>query len=365
MLIPHHFQNWIELDFGALKQNIAQFKSWLPAQTGIAAVVKSNAYGHGLVEIGQLLERSDGIAALCVINVSEAIQLRKADITKRIWVIGYLDQPYEAIVEHRLEVIVYDYATVNQLNQTGAQLHCKIKVHVKFDTGMNRLGTKPEELDLFILYIQKLPWIEITAIFTHFAQSYNESVTHEQEEILQQAFSYGYPVHGSNSHGLLSAKYTYDFARVGIGLYGYLARAPQTMQEQLKPILSLKTKILQIKKINTGDFVGYERLFQAPDPMTIAILAIGYYEGVDPLLAAQGQVLIAGRFARIIGRICMNLMIVDISEIPDCIAGQEVTILGKEGNRQISVHDWSRISHLSIYAHLIKLAPNSPKIIIP
>lgn len=366
-------QNWIELSAAAIEHNAQQFKQWLGSTTQIAAVIKSNAYGHGLIEMATLYEQCDNIAALCVINLSEAIAIRQHNITKPVFVIGYLDASYDAIAQYDIQVVLYDFEIACELNAVGKKYNQKIQVHIKFDTGMSRLGIIASELDGFITQLKNLPWISIAGIFSHFAESYNKDRTHQQESVFQtianlkanQLVSQSAAAHISNSHGSLTTKHKeYGYARIGIGLFGYLQKHAPEIQSKLQPVLSLKTKILQIKSVIAGTLVGYDGMFQAPANMTIAIIAIGYYEGIDARLSNCGSVIINQQFAPIVGRVCMNLTIVDITNIPDCTTGQTVTVLGKEGDISISAYDWSAISKASVYNHLTKLSAFIPKIII-
>ncbi len=367
-----HLQNWIELSSSAVEHNALQFKQWLGSTTKIAGVIKSNAYGHGLIEMATLYEQCQHIAALCTINVSEAICIRQHGITKPIIAIGYIDTPYDAIPEYDIQVVVYDLVIALQLNEIGKKHHTIIKVHVKFDTGMSRLGIIANELDNFIKQLKTLPWISIVGIFSHFAESYNQDRTHDQESVFQiverlkadQILPHDSVAHISNSHGSLTTKHKkYGYARIGIGLYGYLQKHTPEMQSKLQPVLSLKTRILQIKSVSAGSLIGYDGMFQAPCDMIIATIAIGYYEGLDARLSNCGFVIINGCFAPIIGRVCMNLTIVDITHISHCVTGQVVTILGKEGTISISAYDWSAITKASAYNHLTKLSAVLPKII--
>ena len=370
---PELLQNWIELSASAVEHNAKQFKQWLGANTHIAAVIKSNAYGHGLIEMSTLYESCDEIAALCVINLSEAVCVRQHSIKKPIFVIGYLDLSYDLIVEHDIQVVLYDLAIAHQLNEVGKKHQKKILVHIKFDTGMSRLGIIASELNDFILEINKLPWLSIAGIFSHLAESYNLDRTQAQESVFatiaslkaDKIVSDDAACHISNSHGSLTTSHkNYNFARIGIGLYGYLQKHSPEIQNKLLPVLSLKTKILQIKSVSAGALIGYDGMFQAPTAMTIATIAIGYYEGLDARLSNCGQVIVNGQLAPIIGRICMNLTIIDISQTPGCVTGQTVTILGKEGNISISAYDWSAITKASVYNHLTKLSTIVPKIIV-
>ena len=366
-------QNWIELSASAVEHNAGQFKEWLGFNTRIAGVIKSNAYGHGLIEMAMLYEQCDNISALCVINLSEAICIRKAHIKKPVYVIGYLDASYDTIVQYDIQVVIYDFEIAYQLNAIGEKFKKMINVHIKFDTGMSRLGIIPSDLDIFIKKLQNLPWISIAGIFSHLAESYNSNRTQQQESVfatletlkINGTLSEKIITHISNSHGSLTTEHKkYSLARIGIGLYGYLQKHSPELQNKLRPVLSLKSKILQIKSVTAGTLVGYDGMFQAPADMTIAIIAMGYYEGIDARLSNCGFVIINGQFAPIIGRVCMNLTIIDISNILDCLVGQTVTILGKEGKISISAYDWSAITKASVYNHLTKLSVILPKIIV-
>lgn len=358
-------QNWIELSASAVAHNAAQFVQWLGTNTLIAAVIKSNAYGHGLVEMATLYDQCPDIAALCVINLSEAVRIRQYGISKPIFVIGYLDLPYDTIVQHDIQVVLYDLDIAQALNEVG-KLHQKsIRVHIKFDSGMSRLGILPADLAEFIDQLKILPWITIVGIFSHLAQGYDVLRTGQQEDLFATARALNLPTHLANSHGsLVVAAHNYNLARIGIGLYGYLHRHSHEKQTQLKPVLSLKTRILQIKSVPAGTLIGYDGMFCAPTNMTIATIAVGYHEGIDARLSNCGFVIVNGKLAPIIGRVCMNLTIIDISQIPGCITGQIVTILGKEGDISISAYDWSAITKASVYNHLTKLSSDIPKIIV-
>ena len=363
---PEFVQNWIELSISALEHNTIQFKQWLKTDTKIAAVIKSNAYGHGLIEMAQLYDQCNNIAALCTINLTEACKIRQYGVRKTIFVIGYLDADYNLIVKQDIDVVLYDLDIAYKLNEVGKKYQKKINVHIKFDTGMSRLGLLPDELDEFIAQIKALPWLAIAGIFSHLAQGYDGQRTAEQQAIFAKAVAHHLPTHLANSHGsLLTQESNYHFARIGIGLYGYLQRRDKQDQNKLRPVLSLKSRILQIKTVSAGTRIGYDGMFQATTTMTIATIAIGYHEGIDARLSNCGKVLINDQFAPIIGRVCMNLTIIDISNIPSCSVGTIVTILGKEEKNSISVADWSAITQASVYNHLTKLSADLPKIIVP
>jgi len=362
---PTYLQNWVELSQSALESNAKQLQQWLGPITKISGVIKSNAYGHGLLPIATMYDQCDFITSLSVVNLSEAIKLRQNNIKKPIIVISYLDAFYDFIVQYAIQVVVYDLTITHQLNEIGKKYNQKIMVHIKFDTGMSRLGVTASQLNDFIEQIKLLPYIEIKGIFSHFAESYIPSTTHQQESIFALARNKGFEYHISNSHGSLTTKYkNYNFARIGIGLYGYLQQHTSEFQNKLQPVLSLKTKILQIKYISAGSSVGYDSMYKVTKDMRIAIIAIGYAEGLDARLSNRGSVIINGKLAPIIGRICMNLTIIDISHIENCIIGQTITIIGKEGDVSISMYDWATLTQASTYNLLTKLSSSLTRIIV-
>jgi len=358
-------QNWIELSKSAVEHNARQFKSWLGPDTQIAGVIKSNAYGHGLLEISKLYQECENIHFICVINTSEALNIRLHGVNKPIITIGYIDIDYDLIVQHNIQVALYDISIAQKLNETGKKHNQKISVHIKFDTGMSRLGVVASELEEFVKSIESLPFLKIQGVFSHFAQSYNKEETHKQEDVFNHACIQKYTRHISNSHGSLTTKYkSYQLARIGTGLYGYLQKETPENQTLLLPVLSLKAKILQIKKISAGKSIGYDGMYTTSSDMTIAVIAIGYGEGLDMRLSNRGSVIINGQKASIVGRVCMNLIMVDISNIKNCLVEQTVTILGKEGKTSISAYDWAEITKATANIHLTNLSENLSRIIV-
>ncbi len=358
------WQNWVEIDASAIAHNAAQFQQWLGKNTLIAGVIKSNAYGHGLIEIAQIYDQCKDIAALCTINLSEAMTIRQKGIQKTILVIGYLDAHYDAIALYDIQVAVYNLDIVHALDHIGFKYQKQIKVHIKVDTGMSRLGVTLQELDPFIDAIKKLSWISIVGIFSHLAQGYDQQRAQQQESLFTKAMQKNLITHLANSHGSLLLTQQYNFARIGIGLYGYLQKHDTEKQKLLRPALSLKARILQIKRVVTGTKIGYDGMFQADKDMTIATISIGYHEGLDARLSNCGFVIVNDQYAPIIGRVCMNLTIIDISSIANCTTDQIVTILGKELHTSIFAHDWSAITQASAYNHLTKISPLIPRIVI-
>lgn len=359
---PH--TTWIEISKSALEHNVNQYRNWLPDQTGIAPVIKANAYGHGLEEIGLLHEHNNHIVRLCVASTSEAVALRNAGVTKPILVLGFINTSLQDIVLHHIDMIVSDIATLHELQKIGKQYNSTINIHLKIDTGLSRLGFFPKEVEAFYNEIKTLPNLQLQGICSHFIEASNPVSVHEQEELLHPLYKPGIQIHTSNSHGSLYTKYLYNFARIGAGLYGYLPEADEQLQNKLKPILSLKTKVISIKHVDQGCTVGYGRTYCVTKPTKLAILGMGYYEGIDPDLSNTGRVLIHGQYAPIVGRINMNYFTVDVTHIPQTQIHDTATVLGKDGNNAISAYDWRIGAKKNVRIFLAKLNNTIPKIVI-
>jgi alanine racemase len=355
---------WIEIDKNALFANVDQYDRWLSSSMGIAPVIKANAYGHGLIEIGLLHDQNPKIVRLCVANSQEAVDLRRAGILKPILVLGFINTSLQDIVDHNLDMIISDLATMHDLNNIGKKNNKKINVHLKIDTGLSRLGIFPKDFASVMQELELMPYLHLQGIGSHFIEACNQESVHAQEDLLKPFYQPGLQFHTSNSHGSLLVKYKYSFARIGAGLYGYLPEADEVRQSLLQPILSLKTKVIAVKEISAGSTVGYARTYKATRTTKIAVLGMGYFEGINPDLSNTGKVLIHGKIAPIVGRINMNYFTVDVTDIPEVALHDVVTVLGRDGEHAISAYDWRIGAKKNVRIFLAQLNPMIPKIIV-
>lgn len=361
----HNELCWIEINKSHLHHNIQQFWQWLEPNTSIAGVIKSNAYGHGIDLIASLYQQHKNISHICVVHTTEAVHLRNIGITKPIIVIGYCNSSLQEIIDHNIEIALYNLNFATKLNKIAQSNNHHIKVHIKIDTGLSRLGIMPHEVDTFITKMNNFSHLHIVSLFSHFSQGENKEITHQQEDIFQKHSLHKFPMHTSNSHGIMTTKYNnYTIARIGLGLYGYLPGHQKKIHQQLKPVLSIKTKILQIKSIQKNSFIGYDQTFQAPTDMKIAIIPFGYYEGFDVRLSNKGYVIINDQKASIVGKISMNLTIVDITHIQNCNLTTPVTILGQTQTISCWAYDWAKITESSPYELITKINQNIPRYIV-
>lgn len=336
---------WIELDGHSFEHNVQTYKRLIGNQL-LNVVVKSNAYGHGLIPIGLLAQQSNAVDWLSTATLREALELRAAGVSKPILVLYFVDDKPALALEHDIELMVSDTTMLNQLNIIGQQHTRAFKVHLKVDTGMARFGFLPTEIDTVMQKISHLPFIKVTGIYSHLSHA----ASADQEYTLYQATLFngvldtvhkaGVSVehkHIANSAGILSnhAFNRCTMVRVGLGAYGEWANDAHksAMQErygplELKPVLSLKTRIAQIRTVPANTYVGYDRTHKTDKPTRIAVLAVGYYDGYDRRLSNKGLVLIGNTYAPIIGIIAMTCAMVDITHIPSAQVGDEVVLIG-------------------------------------
>jgi alanine racemase len=335
---------WLEVDAGAFAHNIAQYKQAVNGQM-LAAVIKSNAYGHGILEIARLCEDNPAVDFLCVAYLSEALYLRNQGIKKTILVLCFIDVDPVAAAQKNIHFMVDEYRVAEQLNAVGKAHLAVFTIHIKIDTGLSRFGVEPADIVAFIQKLQGLPHISIVGVATHFSESpqadqtftraqialFDDALTHLEQQSITIPIKHAANSAGTGINDLLRC----NLYRVGCGLYGMWPSEANkcAMQERypwfvLKPVLTWKTRIIRIKEISSNRFIGYERTYVAKQPMRIALLPVGYADGYNPDISNKGMVLIGDQLAPIVGRIAMNIMIIDITALSDVSVGDEVIILG-------------------------------------
>lgn len=342
---------WVEINLEALRHNIKVLKGSLPKRCKIMAVVKANAYGHGDVEISTELNKV-GIRHFAVATVSEGIHLRKNGIKGEILVLGYTPpEELESLVHYGLSQTILGKNYAEVLDKTGL----KIKVHVKLDTGMHRLGMDcqdTEEIERIYSYKN----LVFKGIFTHLCSAdilEKEEVRFTDRQIklffktVSDLRSKGIDVgkvHAQSSYGVLNyPELPCDYARIGIAMYGILSSHADTLvRPDLFPVLSVKAKIMLVREVGANESVGYGRTYKASKNMRIAIVSIGYADGIPRNLSSQnGYVLVKSKKAPIIGRICMDQFTVDISEIEGVRPNDVVTVIGRDGHEEIRCEDFA------------------------
>lgn len=362
---------WVEISKNNLLYNIRQFKT-LVTDSEFWPVVKSNAYGHGIKEIVSFLASNDDVSGFMVANLDEALAIKDLS-NKPIIVLSYFDLEDNKILSNldsQISLPVYDLDAIGRL----AKMDNKFYLNVKVDTGTSRLGFRPEQLKGAIEKIEAADNLKVYSIFSHYAQS--EAV--DKEFTLKQLETFNnltkdykhYKRHTACSAASITLPASRgDIMRVGISFYGlWPSRATfsfgQDNHFDLKPILSWKTKVVQVKKLKKGDTIGYNRTYQCPKNCQIAVLPIGYNEGYDRLLSNQGEVLIKGRRCKIRGNICMNLSMVEIPEGLDIKVGETVTLIGSDQGENISTEELADKCQTINYEMVTRINPHIKRFLV-
>jgi alanine racemase len=342
---------WIEIDLGAVANNVRQLRSLLSSQTELMAVVKADAYGHGAAIVAETALQN-GATWLGVATVLEGIELRQAGISAPILILGatHTIEQIRAIAHWQLQPTL---CTPKQALIFSKALDSPLPVHLKFDTGMSRLGVLWQDAAAFVEFVHRLPNLVIASLYSHLATAENldSTVVCQQQtrfqEVVQQVQAVGIPLpalHLANSAATLrGSDLHYDLVRVGLALYGLYPGAHFRQVVALKPVLQVKARVTQIKTICSGMGVSYGYQFVSDRPLRLAVVGIGYADGVPRCLSNKITVLIRGQRVPQVGAITMDQLMLDVSAIPDLQDGEVVTLLGQEGDDQISVDDWAEI----------------------
>ncbi len=345
---------WVEIDLVALTHNIKQLKNILSPNTQLMAVVKADAYGHGAIAVSQTVLQA-GASWLGVATIPEGIELREAGIEAPILVLGatYTTEQVKAIAHWHLQPTICTVKQALIFSEFLATLHQSLSVHAKLDTGMSRLGTPWQEATEFVQLIQRLPNLKLASVYSHLAtaDSPDQTIMLQQYEKFEKAIAQikiaginPDRLHLANSAATLAnPSLHYDLVRVGLANYGlYPAPHLQTIIH-LKPVMQVKARVTQVKTIEAGTGVSYGHKFVAEQQTQIAVVGIGYADGIPRNLSNKMQVLIRGKFVPQVGSVTMDQLMLDVSAIPDLEVGEVVTLLGKDGDNQISADDWAEI----------------------
>ncbi|MFY9284120.1 MAG: alanine racemase [Miniphocaeibacter sp.] len=373
------YQSYVKVDIDALQHNYFELKR-ISYPSMISAVVKANAYGLGAVTIARELEKI-GLDYLCVANINEALELRNNDIYLPILVLGYvIDDSFRAIIQNRIEVTAYDFEQCNKINEQAKELNAIVDVHIKVDTGMGRLGYLIDEnnTDNAIKEIKKinsLSNVRIKGIYSHFsdADSADFSYTKKQYEkfmdfiIFLEKENISIPVkHISNDAGAIVHGYYLDMIRSGIGIYGYYPSEIVKLSNKVKlePIASLFTTVSSVKLFEAGESIGYNRTFTTDKITKVATIAIGYADGYPIQLSNKGFVKIKGQKAKIIGKVCMDQTMIDVSNIDDINIGDPVLLYGKDQYGEISIYEIANLANTIVYDLICGITMRIPRVYV-
>jgi len=360
------------IDHEALRSNLRQIRDKVGSCVKILCMVKANGYGHGATEISPTLARA-GADAFGVATLEEAVQLREAGIQAALIVLaGVFPAQLDTFVEYKLTPVVHDLISLKALDRESSRRQVELGVHLKIDTGMGRLGFLAAEADQWIAAIKQAESLHIQGVFSHFshAESVQGDYTQKQLEIfkrvLGQLRSAGVIpdlVHLANSAATITLPAAYfDMVRPGLMLYGVYPSPNMKEQINLKPVLSWKTKILQLKNVPSGTSVSYGQTYVTERESLIATLPIGYADGYPRFLSNRGEALVRGQRARIAGRVCMDLTMIDVTDIRNVRQGDEVVLLGRQGGAEISADEIAAWANTISYEILTSIGTRVPRI---
>lgn len=363
-----------DIDLDAVLYNFENMKANIRPGCKITAVIKADGYGHGSVQIAELMEPYDYMWGFAVAAADEAFRLRRAGIRKPIMLLGYtFDEFYEDLIRENVRICVFDYETAVKVSDAAFTVKKKAIIHIALDTGMSRIGFRDNDASVAeIVKIAKLPNIQIEGLFTHFARADEVSIDPAVRQLERyDAFAekvknagVDIPIHHvSNSAGIIRLREANkDMVRAGITVYGLMPSADvETDIVPLKPVMSLVSHISYVKNIEAGDEVSYGGTFKAEKTMRVATIPVGYADGYPRMLSGRGYVLIKGRKAPILGRVCMDQFMVDVTDIEGAARGDEVVLLGKQGDERITAEELGDISGRFNYELVCDISKRVPR----
>lgn len=364
------------IDLDAVCYNMEQMYGNLSDNTKIIGVIKADGYGHGAVEIGRVLEKMGYVFGYAVATAEEAMILRHAGLHKPVLVLGYtFPYCYEDLIRHEVRSAVFREDTVDALSECAGRLGKPAKIHVKVDTGMTRIGIMPDENGIaFVDKVLHTRGIELEGMFTHFARADEADKAparaqlkkmQEFMERVEKELGYRIPVkHCSNSAGIVELpEANMDVVRAGITLYGLWPSAEVSRDIiNLKPVLSLKSHIVYVREVEAGVPVSYGGTYVTPKRMRVATIPVGYGDGYPRGLSGKGYVLVHGKKAPILGRVCMDQFMVSVDGIPEAAEGDEVTLIGADGQEWITMEELGDLSGRFNYELACGLGRRIPRV---
>lgn len=368
---------YAKIDLDAIAYNMEQMKQNIRPETKVMAVIKADGYGHGAVQIAEMMERWNYIWGFAVATLDEAVVLRTEGIQKPILVLGcVLPDQYMEMLKHEIRMNIYTEEMAESISRMAAREGKTAYMHIKLDTGMSRLGFGINEQSAeTIKRISKMPNVNMEGIFTHFtkADEKDKSFTKKQiqefvwmtERLKEKNVRFTYE-HCSNSAGIIDVpEANFDIVRAGISTYGlYPSEEVDKTNVKLKPALALKSHVAFVKEIERGTPVSYGGTFVAKEKMKIATIPVGYADGYPRSLSNKGYVLIRGKKAPILGRVCMDQFMVDVTQIEGVSFGDKVTMIGKDGNEILPVEVLSELSGRFNYEFVCDLGKRIPRVYV-
>lgn len=367
---------YAQIDLDAIEHNLEYISRQIGAHARVLAVVKCDGYGHGSVPIARAIENMEMVGGFATATAEEAMELRRAGIQKPILILGYtFPYAYEELIRQGVRLTVFREDTLERLETAAQRVGEKAYVHVKVDTGMGRIGIQPQEENLaFLQRISDSEYLELEGIFTHFAKADERDMSYTLEQMerfnrfvtrAQDRLGMRIPCcHAANSAGIIRMEEAHlDLVRAGIILYGlYPSEDMAGEADWLRPALSLHSHLVYVKEVSPGQSISYGGTFTADRKMRVGTVPVGYGDGYPRSLSGRGYVLIRGRRAPILGRVCMDQFMVDLSELSQVTEGEPVVLIGRDGQEEITAGELGALSGRFNYELMCDLSPRVPRV---
>lgn len=364
-----------DIDLDAIKKNIKEVKKAVGDSTKVMAIIKADGYGHGAVPCAKALTKV-GVDAFGVAIIEEGIILRKNGIKQPILILGYTSEyQMSRMIQYELTQTVFELEMAKNISKYAVALNKKAKIHIKIDTGMNRIGFKDSDENIAVIKeISQLPNIEITGAFTHFARADEKDKAAALKQLdrytnfinkLEENGVHIPTKHISNSAGIIDfPQARFDMVRSGIMTYGLYPSDEVSKAFPLCPALSLKSHIIYLKEVEAGEGISYNHIYVTKRKSVIATIPVGYADGYPRALSSKGKVLIRGQYAPIVGRICMDQFMVDVTDIEGVSVLDEVTLVGRDGKNYLSVEEVANMAGSFNYEFVCGISKRVPRVYI-
>lgn len=357
--LKDYYRTYAAVDLDAIEHNLLQLQKKINPDVLSLAIVKADAYGHGAVGVAKAVQ--DKVDYFGIAELGEAVELREAGVEKPILVLSYTSPyQYEELIKNELTQTIFNYDDAVALSKAAVKLSKIARVHIAVDTGMSRIGffCNDESVET-VKRINDLPNIYIEGIFSHYAcaDSPDRSTTDKQTEVFKNFIKelenkgVNIPIkHLCNSAGLLTADSQFNMVRLGIVLYGlYPDECVKDGSLDLKPAMKIVSHVIHVKEVPAGSGVGYGHTYFTDKPTRIATVCIGYADGYSRTLSNKGRVIINGEYANVIGRVCMDQLMVDVTELSDVSVGDEVTVMGTDGENSVTAEEIADLTNTVNY----------------
>ena len=367
-------RSYAQIDLSAIDHNLQEIKKLLPDGVKTLAVVKADAYGHGLVPVSKHIESK--VDYFAVATVEDALDLRASGIDKPIIILSFTSPlQYAELIEYDITATMYNLDEAKQLSDLAVKKGKKATVHIPIDTGMGRIGFTPDENGAdAVEQISKMKGIYLEGLFSHYAMAdYKDKTEALKQTALFDKFiamleekGIDIPIkHMNNSAGTMELPKKYDMCRVGMALYGFYPSEEMDKENvKLRPAMEVFSHIVHLKTVPKGTKIGYGQIYEAPDERRIATVCMGYADGYKRDLTGKGYVLIKGRKAPIVGKICMDQFMVDVTGIPDLRVGGRVVIMGKSGDEMLSAETLGAMCHSFNYEIICSFMPRVTRLYV-